>query len=147
MNPFFIISDLADIEGSWLETLVIINLIIVLNIWFLTCVPNISFLAYLEECQELPCHHQWLEGHWRFLTGVMGHPWPQNCYWHWIHNLCAKFQHSSMIRSVSRSTLSSSVTWRILRVADQRHAGHGSFLTFCLFLTFDTQPLCKISAF
>ena len=64
----------------------------------------------------------------------MGHPWPQNCSWHWIHNLCAKFQHSSMFRNVSRTTLSSSVTWRTLRVPDQRHGGHGLSLISELFL-------------
>ena len=40
----------------------------------------------------------------------MGHPWPHNYSWHWISSLCAKFQHSSMIRSVSRTSPSSSVT-------------------------------------
>ena len=32
-----------------------------------------------------------------------GHLWPHNCSWHWILNLCAKIQHSSMIKSVSRT--------------------------------------------
>ena len=126
---------LEDIDGSWLETWrtrVIIDLIIILDIWFQTCVPNCCILAGLKICQEPPCHHQCLGGHWGFLNGDiedMGHPWSHNCFGFCISNPCAKFQPSSMIKSVSRTTLSSSVTWRMLRVSDRRHGGHGSSLT------------------
>ena len=70
---------------------------------------NFNFLAWIEVCQELPHHHYWLGGHWGFLIrniDDMGHPWPHNCSWHWIPNMYAKVHHSSMIRSVSRTSLS-----------------------------------------
>ena len=110
--------------------------------------PNFSYLAQLEVCQEPPRHHQWLGGHWGFLIKDMedmGHLWPHNCSWHWISNVCAIFQPSNTIRSVSRTTPSSSVTWRTLRVSDQRLGGHRSSLTSLLFLKLDSQPVCQIS--
>ena len=88
-------------------------------------------------CQESPCHLQWLGGHWGFLTGDMedmGQYWPHNCSWHLIPGMSANCLYSYMIISVSRTTLLSSVTWRTLRVPDQRHEGHGSFLTINFFL-------------
>ena len=109
-NHPIIINDFEDIEGSWLEiwrTLIIVDHIIVLNILFPNCVPNFSFLAWLEMCQEPP-HHQWLGGHLGFLIKDMedmGLPWPHSCSLHRIPGLCAKLQHSSMIRSVSREFL------------------------------------------
>ena len=50
-----IISDLEDMEGSWLETWmkwVILDIIMVLDIQFMTFVQNFSILAGLEGCQE-----------------------------------------------------------------------------------------------
>ena len=62
-----------------------------------------------------------------------------------ILNISAKFQFSSLIRSLSRTPLSSSVTWRTLRVPDWRHEGRGSLLTtyFSVHLIPDA---CQISA-
>ena len=126
-----LISELKDIEGSWLETWriwVILDLKIVLETGFLTCVKNFIILAWLEVCQELPCHHQWLGGHWGFLTGDMedmGYPWPHNCSWNCYPDLCAKFQHSRMNRSVSRTCCPSWGYWKTLRVPDRRLGGQG----------------------
>ena len=53
----------------------------------------------------------------------MGHNLLNNCSWHLISDLCVEFQHSSMIKSTSRTTLSLSVTWSPLRVPDRRHGG------------------------
>ena len=78
---FVVISDLEDFECSWLETWrtwVIFDILNVLNMWFPTYVQNFSFLAWLEVCQEPAHHHQWLGGHWGFLTRDMednSHPW------------------------------------------------------------------------
>ena len=71
-------------------------------------------------------YHQWLKEHWWFLTGEM-EDMEHSSYM--IPNISAKFQLSSTIRSVSRTPPSSSVTWRTLRVPDQRHGGHGSSST------------------
>ena len=58
-----------------------------------------------------------------------GHPWHFKCSLYMIPNISAKFQFSSIIISVSRTPLSSSVTWMTWRDPDQRHGGHGSSLT------------------
>ena len=104
-----------------------------LDIGFPTCLSNFSFLAWLEVCWEPPKkHHQWFGGHWGFLTGHMenmGYYWPHNCSWHLNPNLCANFLQSSMIRSVSRTPQSSSVTLGTLRVPDWTHGAHGLSLT------------------
>ena len=128
-EPPIIISDLEDIEGFWLETWrtwVIIDFIFFLDIGFLTCVQNFRILAWLEMCQEPPCHHQWLGGHWWFPTRDMENkdqPWPQNCSWYMIPDLSAKFQLSTMIKSVSRTP---SPWWgylEMLRVPDRKLGG------------------------
>ena len=70
------------------------------------CCLNFNILAWLEVCQELPCHHQWLGGYWGFLTRDMedmSHPWPQNSSRHLITNVCVKCQYSRVIRSGSRT--------------------------------------------
>ena len=91
--PPIIINELEDIQGSWLETWrtwVIIYFIFFLGIGFLTCVQNFRILAWSEVCQEPPCH-QWLGGHWWFLTRDLedvDHPWPHNCYWCRIPDVC-----------------------------------------------------------
>ena len=109
-NHPVIISDLEDIEGSWLDTWrtwVLLDLIIVLDTGYLTCLPNFSILAWLEVCQEPTLSSSVNEGHWGFLTRDMedmGHHWPHNGSWHGIPGLGAKFQHSSMIGSVSRTS-------------------------------------------
>ena len=41
------------------------------DIWFLTCVPNLSSLAWIEVCQEPPVLTVILGGHWWFLTGYL----------------------------------------------------------------------------
>ena len=109
------------------------------DMWFLTFVPNFSFLAWLEVCQETSVLEVILGGHWRFLTGdledgvileIMDHhdmwfstsvqnfsslaclevcqepppPWHHKLSWYVILDLCAKFQLSSMLRSVSGTT-------------------------------------------
>ena len=111
-GKIFFISDFEDFEGSWLETWktrVILDILNILHIWFLTWVPNFSFLAwYHYKCvKNPPVIISDLGGHWGFLTGHvenMGHPWSHNCFVFCISNPCAKFQHSSMIISVSRTS-------------------------------------------
>ncbi len=41
------------------------------DMWFLTCVPNFIYLAWIEVCQEPPGLKVILGGHWRFLTGYL----------------------------------------------------------------------------
>ena len=87
-------------------TWILLDIQIFLYIQFLTCVPNFNIITGLKVCQEPPRHHQWLGGYWGFLTGdmkVIGDPCHHNCSLCWILDLCTKFQHSSMIRSVSRT--------------------------------------------
>ena len=92
---------------SWLESLstwVFHDVLNVLHIWLLTCVPDFNFLAWFVKNHPVIISDS--GGHLGFLTGGMedmGHPWPHNCSWHFIPSLHAKFQHSSMIRSVSRT--------------------------------------------
>ena len=41
-----------------------------------------GILAWLEECQEPPCHHQWLGGHRRFMSEEkedIGDHWQNIC--------------------------------------------------------------------
>ena len=54
-----------------LEDRVILDIMDHHYIWFLTCVPNFSSLAWLEEFQEPPILKVILGGCWRFLTGVL----------------------------------------------------------------------------
>ena len=76
------------------------------DMWFLTSVPNFSSLPWLEVCWEPPVLevHTWrmlMVTDWVFWWG--GHPWHHGLSWYVVPNLCAKFQLSSMIRSVSRT--------------------------------------------
>ena len=41
------------------------------DMWFFTCKPNFSSLAWLKMCQEPPILEVILGGHWRFLTGIL----------------------------------------------------------------------------
>ena len=130
------------------RTWLIFDFVIVLDMGFSICLPNLTIITWLEVRQEPPHHHQWLGGYWGFLTRDMedmSHPWLWHCSWHWNLNLCAKFQHSSMILSMSRTLLSSSGTWRTLTVPEQRHEGYGSFLTSNFFLIFNSWPVSQIS--
>ena len=76
--------------------------------WFLTCVPNFSFRAWLEVPQEPP-HPQshtcrtFMVPDWRL--GGWGHPWHHGSLWYVVFDLCIKFQLSSMIRCASRTTI------------------------------------------
>ena len=148
-EPPKIISDLEDFEGSWLDTWrtwVILDILNVLHIWLTSGVPNFTFLSWLEVCQKKPSSSvTWRN--WEFLTGDMVdkiYQWPHNSFGHLISNLYATFQHSSIIKIVSKTTPLSSVTWK---VPEQRHEGHGSYLTLYLFLTLDFWPLLQISVF
>ena len=73
---------------------------------FLTCVPNLSSVAWLEVCQEPPI----LEVHTLrmlmvpdWILGWWGHSGHHGSSWYMILDLCTKFQLSSMNRSVSRT--------------------------------------------
>ena len=72
------------------------------------------------------------------------HPWHFKYCSYMISNCCAKFQISCMNKSVSRTSPSSSVTWRTLRVPDWRQGGHRSSLTSKLFLGYHFQPRCQM---
>ena len=61
-----------------------------------------------------------------------------------IPNMSSKFQLSSMIRSVLNIIVSSSVTWRTLRVPYQMHTGYEIFFALLLILTFDSLPMYQI---
>ena len=86
-EPYVITSDLEDIDGSWPETWrtwIILDLIIVLDTWFLTSVQNFCILAWLGVCQEPLV----LDGSnsrtlrvpdWRL--GGHGHPWHHGSPW------------------------------------------------------------------
>ena len=84
-------------------------------------------------CQEPPILEVILGGRWRFLTGVLEDGVIFDVLAHWYHGsslysilyLCAKFQLSSIIRSVSRTPHPWSHTWRTLKVPDWRLGGWG----------------------
>ena len=68
-----------------------------------------------------PQSHTWrtlMVPDWRL--GGWGHPWCHGSSWYVNLDLCAKFQLSSMIRSVSRTPRPRSHTWRTLMVPDWR---------------------------
>ena len=56
---------------GYLEDGVILDIMDCHNMWFLTCVPNFSSLAWIEVCQEPPILKVILEGKWWFLTGYL----------------------------------------------------------------------------
>ena len=99
-------------------------------------------------CQEAPCHHQWLGGHWGFLTKDMedmGHLWPHNCFWHWTSDVCTKFQLSSMIKSVSRTPCP---WWEYLEDVEsswQETWRTGSSLTSWMYLVETKDHILKVS--
>ena len=77
---------LEDIDGSWpmtLRTWIILDLIIFLYAWFLTCLQSIWILAWLEVCQEPPI----LDWDLRTLIvydrslGGHCHPWQHESPW------------------------------------------------------------------
>ena len=89
---------------------------------------------------------------WRMLMvpdrtlGGWGYPWRHGSSWYMVLDLCAKFQLSSMIRSVSRTPYPLSPyledvdgswleTWRM-----------GSFLTSWVVIICDSWLVCQISA-
>ena len=96
------------------------------------------------------CHHQWLGGLSGFMTGDMKdmrHPWHFKCSSYIIPDVSAKFQLSSMIRSVSKISSSSSVTcrfWGFLTgvILDISNVLHIWFLT-CV-QDFSFQALIKM---
>ena len=88
---------------GYLEDEVILDIVDLHDIWFLTCVPNFSSLAWLEVPQEppRPRSHTWRTlkvPDWR-LEG-WGHPWRHGSSWYVITHICAKFKLSSITRSV-----------------------------------------------
>jgi hypothetical protein len=104
------------------------------DMWFLTCVPNFSSLAWLEVCQEPPV----LEVHtWRTLSvpdwilREWDHSWHLEWSWYVILDLCAKFQLSSLIRSVSKTDWLE--TWKL-----------GSFLTSWIILGDPQEVILKV---
>ncbi len=56
---------------GYLENAVILEIMDCHDMWFLTCVPNFSSLAWKEGCQEPPILEVLLGGHWWFLTGYL----------------------------------------------------------------------------
>ncbi len=56
---------------GYLEDRVILDVMECQNMWFLTCVPHFSSLAWLEVCQEPPSLKSILRVYWRLLTGVL----------------------------------------------------------------------------
>jgi len=93
-----------------------------------TCVPNFSSLVWIEVCQEplvLKVHT------WRtlrvpdWILGELDHSWHHGLSWYAIFEVCAKFQLSSMIRSVSGTPCPWSHTWRKLKVPDWSREGWG----------------------
>ena len=107
----------------------------VLHIWVLTWwVSNFSLLAWLKCVKNHPIiisDLEEIEGSWSLTwrIWVKGHPWPLHCSCQIISNLCTKYQHSSMIKSVSKKPCPWWDYLVMLRVPDQRHGGHGSSLT------------------
>ena len=68
----FLTGDMEDMSHPWHSN--------ILHILILKWMPNFSVLAWLDvcQCQEPSCHHQWLGGHWGFLTRDIedkGHYW------------------------------------------------------------------------
>ena len=63
-----------------------------------------------------------------WILGGWGHSWHNGSSWYVIFDLCAKFQLSSMNRSVSRTPRPLSHTWRKLMVPDWILGGWGNFL-------------------
>ena len=73
---------------------------------YLTCVPNFSYLAWLEVCLEPQSLNSILGGYWWFLTEDLEDGVILDIHgssWYVILDLFAKIQLSSMIRSVSRT--------------------------------------------
>ena len=60
-----------------------------------------------------------------WILGGWGHSWHHGSSWYVILDLCAKFQLSSMNRSVSRTPRPRSHTWRTLMVPDWGLGGWG----------------------
>ena len=113
-------------EGSWMETwriCVILDILNVLQIWFQTYFPNFSFLAWLEVCWISLYHHQWLGGHWEFLTRRMEgmrHSLPHYWSWHLIPCLCTKFSIIAWLEVCQELPIIDGDTWRTLWVPDKR---------------------------
>ena len=119
------------------------------DMWFLTCIQNFSSLAWIGSVSRTPCPRSHT---WRMLMvpdrtlGGWGYPWRHGSSWYMVLDLCAKFQLSSMIRSVSRTPYPLSPyledvdgswleTWRM-----------GSFLTSWVVIICDSWLVCQISA-
>ena len=93
------------------------------NIWFSNMCTKFQLPSLIRSVSRttLPLSVNWRT--WGFLIGDMEdmeRPWHNICSSYVIPNLWGKIQLSSMIRSVSRTNLSSAVTWWTLRVADGR---------------------------
>ena len=87
---------------------------------------NLNFITLYKLCQEPACHFWCLQGYWGFLTRDMedmGYAWHNTFSSYVIHKLSVKFQLNIIIVSVSRSPLSSSVTWMMLLIPERRHEG------------------------
>ena len=92
--------------SGYLENWVILDIIDCHDMWFLTCVPKFSSLAWIEVCQEppRPRSHSWrtlMVPHW--ILGGWDHSWHHWLSWYVNLDLCAKFQLSCMNKSVSRT--------------------------------------------
>ena len=101
--------------------------------------PFFSFLAWLKVYQEQS--HTWRTlriPDW--ILGELDHSWNHGLSWYAIFEVCAKFQLSSMIRSVSGTPCPWSHPWRKLKVPDWSHEGwglpwhHGSTLHRIIYL-------------
>ena len=134
---------------SYLEDRTILYVMDHHDIWILTCMPNFSFLAWLEVCQEPPV----LDVHtWRTLMvpdqllGGQSHPGHHGSSWYMNLDLCAKFQLASMIRIVPRFPCH---WWLYLEDVDGFWPGTWriwSSMTSSVISICDSWLLCKISA-
>ena len=91
------------------------------DMWFSTLVTHFSSLPLLEVCQEppIPQVHTWRTlkvPDW--ILGGWGHSWHHGSSLYVILDLCAKYQHYSMNRSLSRIPHPRSHTWRTFNFPD-----------------------------
>ena len=152
MNPP---SSKSILGGRWgiltggLEDGVILAIMDCHDMWFLTCVPNFSSLAWIEVCKEPPI----LEVQtWRtlrvldWILGGWGHSWYHGLSWYVILDLCAKFQLFSMIRSVSRTPRPWSPSLEDVNSSWLGTWRMGSSLTSWIIMICDYLLVCQISA-
>ena len=134
---------------GYLEDGVILDIMDCHVIWFLTCVPNFSSLAWIEVCQEPPILKVILGGRWRFLTGYLedGVIFDiMDCHDKWFFTCVPNFGALAWIEVCQEPPPSSKSYFEDVEGFWLDTWWVGSFFTTWIVMICDSWLLCQISA-